>query len=125
MADENGFGYYVQAVQQQLTQIAKTLETIREENFTKADMNVFKEDVCSPRGIQQKEISDKVEGHEKFKIQILAIVIVISTLIGGGAIVINFLQMQNMKIELKNTSAVETSKAVQTIATIEKGKQWK
>jgi hypothetical protein len=31
--------------------------------------------------------------------------------------------MQNMKIELKNTSAVETSKAVQTIATIEKGKQ--
>lgn len=120
MADGDGFGFYATAIQNQLNAINETLKSIREENFTKADMATFKEDVCSPRGIQQKEISAKVESHEKFKIQMMLFPVIIGVLFSAATLIFAFLQMQNFKVELKNTAAVESSKTVQTVTAIEK-----
>lgn len=120
MADE-GFSLYALAIQESLRTINSTLQTIREEMFTKGDMETFKRDVCQPRGEEQKAIGERVEKQEKFKIQMSVFPVIIGVLFSIATLAIAFFGMQNLKIELKNTSAVETTKTIQAVTAIEKG----
>jgi hypothetical protein len=121
MADEAGFTAYVMAVQGQLSNIDRTLQEIKRENFTKADMETFKKDVCMPRGVAQKDLEKDVGKLTKFKTQMMSFPVIIGFLFSAATLLLVFLSFQNQKIEIKNNASVEASKTVQTVTAIEKG----
>jgi hypothetical protein len=112
---DNGFKLWADSIQSQLNAMNETLKSVNENMFKVTDMEAFKTDVCLVREQRVNELHEKTEGLIKFKTQILTIVLVINVLFAGAMFALQVLQMQNLKIEFRNATAVTTANEVQTV----------
>ena len=110
-----GFRLWADSIQSQLNAMNETLKSVNENMFKITDMEAFKKDVCLVREKRLTSVENDTQGLIRFKTQILTIVVIVNALFAGAMFTLQFLQMQNLKIEFRNATAVTSANEVQSV----------